>query len=487
MTTHAAPVAARPRVGVVKFASCDGCQLTLLDLEDELLAVVEHFEIVDFPEATSSRSPGPYDVLFVEGSVSEPAHLERIVELRRQTPLPRHDRRLRHGRRHPGAPQLGRPRRLPGRRLRPPGVDRLAGPLHPDRRARDGGRGAARLPDRSGPAGGAPDGAHDRAPAAAARRVGLHGVQAPRRRLRDGQQGDPLPRPGDPDRLRGDLPALRPRLLRLLRPARAGQRRRARPPPPDGRRPAARGGGTALRRVHRVQRAVPEHGHRARRHADGADRHGGRHGRRRREASDEHGHEEGRGRAPVRGRGAHPGRGRGLAAPARARRRGRRGAPGHLRDAPLLRAARRRADPRRGDRHGGPHLRDLPGRVPDERVARVRGPLRGPDRSLVARAPPPLLLRRVDREPRAPHLPPPRPGLPGLSERDRHGGRPPAARREGAPDEEGRQPPRQDPRRPADPPGQRPRRRLEPRPARRRAQGAPGGAGRRAWRSPRRP
>ena len=80
-----APVTARPRVGVVKFASCDGCQLTLLDLEDELLAVVDHFEIVDFPEATSSRSPGPYDVLFVEGSVSEPAHLERIVELRKQT------------------------------------------------------------------------------------------------------------------------------------------------------------------------------------------------------------------------------------------------------------------------------------------------------------------------------------------------------------------------------------------------------------------
>jgi coenzyme F420-reducing hydrogenase gamma subunit len=70
---------------VVKFASCDGCQLTILDLEDELLKIVEHFEIVDFPEATSTRSPGPYDVLFVEGSVSEPAHLERIVELRRQS------------------------------------------------------------------------------------------------------------------------------------------------------------------------------------------------------------------------------------------------------------------------------------------------------------------------------------------------------------------------------------------------------------------
>ena len=81
----AVAVAARPRVGVVKFASCDGCQLTILDLEDQLLDVVEQFEIVDFPEATSSRNAGPYDVLFVEGSVSEPAHLERIVELRRRS------------------------------------------------------------------------------------------------------------------------------------------------------------------------------------------------------------------------------------------------------------------------------------------------------------------------------------------------------------------------------------------------------------------
>ncbi|MBP1704718.1 MAG: oxidoreductase [Chloroflexi bacterium] len=77
-------VGAHPRVGVVKFASCDGCQLTILNLEDELLSVVEHFDIIDFPEATSARSAGPYDVLFVEGSVSEPAHLERIVELRKR-------------------------------------------------------------------------------------------------------------------------------------------------------------------------------------------------------------------------------------------------------------------------------------------------------------------------------------------------------------------------------------------------------------------
>jgi len=82
-------VAARPRlrVGIVKMASCDGCQLTLLDLEDELLAIAERFEVVEFPEASSSRSAGPYDVLLVEGAVSTPEQAAEIVELRRKAKL----------------------------------------------------------------------------------------------------------------------------------------------------------------------------------------------------------------------------------------------------------------------------------------------------------------------------------------------------------------------------------------------------------------
>ncbi|HEX6140244.1 MAG TPA: oxidoreductase [Candidatus Limnocylindria bacterium] len=77
----------RPRVGVVKLASCDGCQLTLLDLEDELLAIGERFDLVEFPEATSRRSLGPFDVLLVEGSVSTPEQVEQITELREKTRL----------------------------------------------------------------------------------------------------------------------------------------------------------------------------------------------------------------------------------------------------------------------------------------------------------------------------------------------------------------------------------------------------------------
>jgi sulfhydrogenase subunit delta len=72
----------RPRIGVVKFASCDGCQLTLLDLEDDLLAIAERVDIVEFAEATSKRSSGPFDILFVEGSISTPEQAVEIVQLR---------------------------------------------------------------------------------------------------------------------------------------------------------------------------------------------------------------------------------------------------------------------------------------------------------------------------------------------------------------------------------------------------------------------
>ncbi len=75
----------RPRVAVFKFASCDGCQLTLLDCEDELLAIGEKLDIVHFLEASDRAEPGPYDVALVEGSITTPHDIERIREVRQQT------------------------------------------------------------------------------------------------------------------------------------------------------------------------------------------------------------------------------------------------------------------------------------------------------------------------------------------------------------------------------------------------------------------
>jgi sulfhydrogenase subunit delta len=76
------------RLGVFKLASCDGCQLTLLDLEDDLLAIGDRFEILEFAEASSRRSPeGPFDVVLVEGSVSTPEQVDEIREIRARTRL----------------------------------------------------------------------------------------------------------------------------------------------------------------------------------------------------------------------------------------------------------------------------------------------------------------------------------------------------------------------------------------------------------------
>jgi coenzyme F420-reducing hydrogenase gamma subunit len=75
----------KPRLAVYKFASCDGCQLSLLDCEDELLAIAGEIEIANFPEASSAVIGGPYDLTLVEGSVTTPHDRERIQEVRRQS------------------------------------------------------------------------------------------------------------------------------------------------------------------------------------------------------------------------------------------------------------------------------------------------------------------------------------------------------------------------------------------------------------------
>jgi coenzyme F420-reducing hydrogenase gamma subunit len=75
----------KPRLAVWKFASCDGCQLSLLDCEDELLAVADAVDIAVFPEATRAWKRGPYDVSLVEGSITTPHDAERIVDVRRQS------------------------------------------------------------------------------------------------------------------------------------------------------------------------------------------------------------------------------------------------------------------------------------------------------------------------------------------------------------------------------------------------------------------
>lgn len=75
---------AKPRVAVFKFASCDGCQLSLLDAEDELLAITGAIDIAYFPEASRAMLNGPYDIGLVEGSITTHHDAERIQEVRRE-------------------------------------------------------------------------------------------------------------------------------------------------------------------------------------------------------------------------------------------------------------------------------------------------------------------------------------------------------------------------------------------------------------------
>lgn len=75
----------KPKLAVWKFSSCDGCQLSLLDCEDDLLAIAGAIEIAYFPEATRAVVKGPYDLSLVEGSIATPHDLERIKQVRAQS------------------------------------------------------------------------------------------------------------------------------------------------------------------------------------------------------------------------------------------------------------------------------------------------------------------------------------------------------------------------------------------------------------------
>jgi coenzyme F420-reducing hydrogenase gamma subunit len=77
----------KPTVAVYKFSSCDGCQLSLLNMEDELLDLANTVEIAFFLEATGASQPGPYDIAFIEGSITTEHEAERIKEIRTQAKI----------------------------------------------------------------------------------------------------------------------------------------------------------------------------------------------------------------------------------------------------------------------------------------------------------------------------------------------------------------------------------------------------------------
>ncbi|HAP74609.1 MAG TPA: oxidoreductase, partial [Acidimicrobiaceae bacterium] len=75
----------RPTIAVWKFASCDGCQLTILDCEDELLAIAAALDIRMFLEAGPDELLDHYDISFVEGSITTAHDAERIRDIRERS------------------------------------------------------------------------------------------------------------------------------------------------------------------------------------------------------------------------------------------------------------------------------------------------------------------------------------------------------------------------------------------------------------------
>ena len=190
--------AARPRLAVWKFASCDGCQLSLLDLEDELLALAGRIEIAYFLEAGAADAEGPYDLSLVEGSVTTPADAERIQEVRRVS------RRLvtigacataggiQALRNFADVEEFAAavyadPSYISTLATSTPIADHVAGRLR-----------AARLPDRPPPAARGRRRLPRRAPAAGPQLQRLRRVQAARQRLRHGRPRHRLPRARSP-------------------------------------------------------------------------------------------------------------------------------------------------------------------------------------------------------------------------------------------------------------------------------------------------
>ena len=85
MSTQTAPKT-KPQIAFFDFTSCEGCQLNKLDLENHLLEILEHVDIVEFREAMDNKADA-YDIAFIEGSISTPSCVDRIHDIRRRAKI----------------------------------------------------------------------------------------------------------------------------------------------------------------------------------------------------------------------------------------------------------------------------------------------------------------------------------------------------------------------------------------------------------------
>lgn len=72
---------AKPRVAIFDFACCEGCQLQIVNMEEEILDLISLVEPVEWREAMSDHSE-EYDIAIVEGSITRPQDEERLRQIR---------------------------------------------------------------------------------------------------------------------------------------------------------------------------------------------------------------------------------------------------------------------------------------------------------------------------------------------------------------------------------------------------------------------
>jgi sulfhydrogenase subunit delta len=72
---------AKPRIAIFDFACCEGCQLQIVNLEEEILSLLGAADVVEWREAMSETS-GEYDIVLIEGSITRPEDEERLKQIR---------------------------------------------------------------------------------------------------------------------------------------------------------------------------------------------------------------------------------------------------------------------------------------------------------------------------------------------------------------------------------------------------------------------
>lgn len=76
----------KPKVAFFDFACCEGCQLQIANLEEEVVELVNHVDVVEFREVLTAQAD-EYDISFIEGSITRKSDEERLIDIRNRSKL----------------------------------------------------------------------------------------------------------------------------------------------------------------------------------------------------------------------------------------------------------------------------------------------------------------------------------------------------------------------------------------------------------------